>query len=146
VGVSCFAMIGDRIALRKAANHIKRIEIYKIVGSGGEVIECELVGDRICNAYGIINLALLEVQEDHIRISPDPENDKEGFEVTYYDMPFMDHSRLGEFTYFVLLSSTDTKNRKAKIKIVILPKHYYSSENNLRFDAMIGDLLEKAGL
>jgi hypothetical protein len=35
------------------------------------------------------------------------------------------------------------ENQKADIKVVILPKHFYSFRNTLRFDALIGDLLEK---
>lgn len=134
----------ERKVLRKVAKHIKRSEIDKIVGSGGEVFELELVVNETnsMGPYNLINLTLLDVEENRIRITSKPD-DREGFEVTYYDMPFMDNSRLGELTYSVLLSSVDIGNSKAKVKVVILPKHYYSSRNNLRFDAMIGDLLEK---
>lgn len=136
--------VSERKVLRKIAKNIKRSEIDKIVGSGGDVVKHELVfNETICmKPYDLINLTLLDVKEDRIRVASKPD-DREGFEVTYYDMPFMDNSRLGELTYSVLLSSVDIGNRKAKVKVVVLPKHYYSSQNNLRFDGMIGDLLEK---
>jgi hypothetical protein len=135
----------ERKNLRRAAKHILRNEIGKIIGSGGEVIESELhVNEPWCvEPYNIINLTLLDVQEDRISVTSNPEDSGDGFEVTYYDMPFMDNSRLGELTYSVLLSSVDVENNKAKVKVVILPKHFYSSRNSLRFDALIGGLLEK---
>ncbi len=137
--------VQERKALRKVSSQIKRSEINRIVGSGGEsfTLDLSLNKTQIVEPYSMISLTLLEVQEDHVRISSNAKNDSDGFEVTFYDTPFMDNSRLGELTYSVLLSSVDPKNNTAKIKVVILPKHYYSSRNNLRFDAMIGDLLEK---
>lgn len=133
----------ERQQLRRAARRILKNEIDKIVGGGGQVIESELhLNEPWCvEPYNIINLTLLQVQEDRIRVTSNPEDD--GFEVTYYDMPLMDNSRLGELTYSVLLSDVDVKNDKAKVKVVILPKHFYSSRNSLRFDALVGDLLEQ---
>jgi hypothetical protein len=135
----------ERIRLRKAAKRILRNEVEKIVGSGGEVIESELhIGEPwYVEPYNIINLTLLDVQEDRIRVTSNPEEGGDGFEVRYYDLPVMDNSKLGELTYSVLLSDVDVDNNKAKVKVVILPKHFYSSRNSLRFDALIGDLLER---
>jgi hypothetical protein len=131
-----------RKALRKAAKHIRRNEINKIVGSEGEVIKLALAENDACSVepYTLINLTLRKVEEDRIRVSSDPD-DATGFEVTYYDMPLTDNTRLGELTYSVLLSGTDKKGHKASVEVVILPKHYYNSRDNLRFDDLIGQLM-----
>lgn len=90
----------------------------------------------------MLGLTLLEVQEDYIRISSNP-HDTNGFDVSYFDMPLVDNIRLGELTYSVILSSTDKESGKAKVQIVILPEHYYSARNSLRFDEYIGCFLHE---
>ncbi|HDZ90054.1 MAG: hypothetical protein JRJ09_08590 [Deltaproteobacteria bacterium] len=85
-----------------------------------------------------ITTTLLEINEGGIRVSAD-KNDREGFNVNYYDMPLVDNTTLGDFTYSIVLSDIDQKNRKATVKVVILPEHFYSARNGLNFDQIIGD-------
>lgn len=140
----------ERENLRNVAKYLKRSEMNNIVGSGGKVFECKLEKGKTNNVgpSKLIKLTLLNVEKDYIEVSTNPEvssnpeDDRGKFEVSYYDMPFMDNSRLGELTYSILLSSIISE-KTAEVNVVILPKHYYSALNNLRFDAMIGDILEK---
>jgi len=128
-----------------AAEQTDRRESDRSVGSDGEVSEKELkVGEELEPVpYGIIRLKLLSVGDDHIVMSSGSGRDEKRFRVGYYNMVFSDSVRLGELTYSVLLSRADVGSREAKIRVVVLPKNYYSPRDSLRFDAMIGDLLEK---
>jgi len=87
-----------------------------------------------------IALTLLGIEEDQVTISLD-EEDREGFGVNYFDMPFTDNTTKGEWTYSVVLSNITQDS--ATLKIVTFPSNYFGSGNNLRFDALVGDLLEQ---
>ncbi len=128
--------------LRKSAKNMARIEIDNIVGNGGSVCEIKLslhqltALDEECELP--ISLTLLEVNEVGIRIRTD-ENDEEGFNVNYYDMPLVDNTTLGDYTYSVVLSDAEQQAEKATVKVVILPEHFYSARHGLNFDQIIGD-------
>ena len=70
----------------------------------------------------------------------------EGFEVIFFYMSLVDNSSLDEATYSVILSETfpEEEPQRAKIKVAVLPRHYYSGRNTLRFDQLIGDFMESA--
>jgi hypothetical protein len=132
----------EKKELRKAAKNIINNEIAKIVGSGGRVCELELVVNQEVNVEcaGPLRVKLQDVKDDYIMVSLGSSKNN-GFNVTYFDMPLVDNTRMGELTYSIILSNIEKKDKKAKIKVVILPQHYYSARNSLLFDAMIGDFL-----
>ncbi|MCI5224339.1 MAG: hypothetical protein D3924_17140, partial [Candidatus Electrothrix sp. AR4] len=113
-----------------------------IVGNGGKYCKQELTLHRAipldedCDLP--INLTLMEVNEVGIRVSIS-EEDKEGFHVNYYDMPLVDNTTLGDYTYSVILSDVEQEADKATVKVVILPEHFYSARHGLNFDQIIGD-------
>jgi len=129
--------------LRRAAKNMARIEINNIVGNGGSSCKVELSYQQ-STALGEecelpISLTLLDVNKAGIRVSTN-ENDKEGFNVNYYDMPLVDNSTLGDYTYSIVLSDAKHEEvKKATVKVVILPEHFYSARHGLHFDQIIGD-------
>lgn len=129
--------------LRKAAKNMARIEIDNIVGNGGSFCELELPYKQTIESGNDcelpISLTLHELEEASIRVSLD-NNEEEGFNVNYYDMPLVDNTTLGEYTYSIVLSDVEEKPTKmATVKIVILPEHYYSARHGLHFDQILGD-------
>jgi hypothetical protein len=152
--------------LRRVARNIVGREIANLVGSGGNVCELDLTqsaadklrcngvdagescqeGLAMANGGGVtcvpISLRLLKVQEDRIRVAASAD-DKDGFEVSYFDMPFTDHSSRGGLTYSVVLAGTDQKQGSARIKLVLFPQNYFSGTNKLKLDQRIGELLDQ---
>jgi hypothetical protein len=129
--------------LRKAAKNMARIEIDNIIGNGGSSCKVKLSHQQSTTLSEEcelpINLTLLDVTKSGIRISTN-EDDKEGFNVNYYDMPLVDNSRLGDYTYSIVLSDAEyTQAKKATVKVVLLPEHFYSARHGLHFDQIIGD-------
>jgi hypothetical protein len=131
--------------LRKTAKKIIREEINQLVGSGGEVYEVDL---KLGETSGVgesaipLSLKLMNIKEGHIIVGTDPE-DEEGFDVTFYDMPFSDNSTIGEMKYSVVLSKIKEEEKEATVQVVVFPHHYYSARDRLRIDQMMGDLLEQ---
>jgi hypothetical protein len=156
----------SKTELRRVAKNIVSREIANLVGSGGSVCDLDLSqtgsGKLGCNGMdghescqdglamaqpgGVtcvpIVLRLLKVQEDRIQVATSAE-DRDGFEVSYFDMPFTDHSSKGGLTYSVVLASTDAKLGKARIKLVLFPQNYFSGTNKLKLDQRIGELLDQ---
>lgn len=128
--------------LRKSARNMARIEIDNIVGNNGAVCRTELALGQtlpmVENCELPISLTLLEINQSSIRVSTQ-EGDTEGFGINYYDMPLVDNTKLGDFTYSVILSDINQKDKKATINLVILPEHFYSARHSLHFDQFIGD-------
>ena len=120
-------------------------EIANLVGSGGSVCELDL-SQAMPQPGGVMCVPiaprLLKVQEDRIHVATSAE-DHDGFEVSYFDMPFTDHSTRGGLTYSVVLASTDEKLGKARIKLVLFPQNYFSGTNKLKLDQRIGELLDQ---
>lgn len=132
--------------LRSVAKNMARIEIDNIVGNGGSYCELELPYQKTItsgeNCELPLSLTLLKVDESGIRVSMDG-NDKDGFNVNYFDMPLVDNTRLGEYTYSIILSHTEDKPvKKASVKVVLLPKYFYSARHGLYFDQVLGDLTD----
>lgn len=128
--------------LRSAAKNMARIEIANIVGSGGQVCEVELdegdstdIGEE-CMVP--ITLSLLGIGDGSIEVSTD---ENVSFSVSYFDMPLVDNTTLGDYIYSVILSGIDLEQKRAKVKVVVLPEHFYCTSSGLRFDRMIGDWL-----
>lgn len=141
-------------------------EIANLVGSGGSVCELDLSqtesGKLSCSGVdghescpdglampqpgGVMCVPiaprLLKVQEDRIRVAASAD-DNDGFEVSYFDMPFTDHSTRGGLTYSVVLASSDAKQGEARIKLVLFPPNYFSGTNKLKLDQRIGELLDQ---
>jgi len=132
----------ELLNLQKAAKNMARIEIDNIVGNGGSVCKVELsLGQTITTGNDCelsINLMLLKVNERSIRVSTNGD-ESNGFSVNYYDMPLVDNTTLGDYTYSIVLSDVKHKTEKATIKVVILPEHFYSASHGLQFDQIIGD-------
>ena len=127
----------ERKELRRVAKNVISRQINTIVGSGGSVCELELEINKTMQADCVpLLFKLIKTQEDRIRVSGTPE-DKNGFEVSYFDMPFADYSKKGELRYSVVLSSTGKEN--AKVKVVVFPRHYFSGESRLVHDQLIGE-------
>ena len=84
----------------------------------------------------------MDLKNNQITVSTNPK-DQDGFTVTYYDMPFVDNSRLGELRYSIVLLDTNVEKHMAKIKVVAFPQHYYCVRDRLRIDKKIGDFLEE---
>ncbi len=124
--------------LRKIGKEMNRFEVDNILGSGGSVYRLELnTTDNI--THRMLYFHLLDITEDYIRISTNKE-DVDGFKVTFFDMPFMDNSTLGEYTYSISLSNIDLKNKKVIIKLVEFPRYYHSTRNKLYLDSKIADM------
>jgi len=156
----------SKTELRRVAKNIVSREIANLVGSGGSVCELDLSqagsGKLGCNGIdghescqdglamaqpgGVVCVPitprLLKVQEDRIRVATSAD-DRDGFEVSYFDMPFTDHSTRGGLTYSVVLTSTDEKLGKARVKLVLFPQNYFSGTNKLKLDQRIGELLDQ---
>lgn len=133
----------EKKELRRVVKNIVSREIRRIVGSGGDVCKIELEKNKLSQAVcAPISLTLLDVQEDHISVSATPER-TDVFEINYFDMPFTDNNRKGELTYSLVLSETNKKDGRAKVKLVLFPRHYYSEENRLKLDQMMGKYLEQ---
>lgn len=137
----------EKKELYKTARAIAMNEINSLVSNGGCSTELELVLNQelpaACNGPLPLKLRLVEVQKTRIRVSSRPE-DKEGFEVTYFDMPFTDNSTLGELQYSVVLREAKKEHNQARVVVVVFPKYYYSSRDRLRIDRKIGDFLEES--
>jgi hypothetical protein len=131
----------DKRELRRVARSIAKRDIDSLVGSGGNVCELDLAINKQKQAEcAPVLLKLLDVQEDRIRVTS---GNTEPFEVSYFDMPFTDNSKKGELTYSLVLSDTKKKDGRAKVSVVVFPRHYYSGANRLGFDQMIGEYLIK---
>ncbi len=131
--------------LRKTGRAINRFEINNIVGNGGTVnhLELELYEvEPYSNSGNDFYFQLLGITQDNIRITTNIE-DKDGFEVTYFDTPFMDNSSNGDFTYSILLSDIDLKAKKATIKFVKFPTDYSNTRNKLYTDSKIANITKK---
>jgi len=127
--------------LRKVGKEINRFEIDNIVGNGGQIYDFELKINEIYQ-HKLLHLQLLSLTNDSIHLKT-REDDTNGFEVTFFDMPFMDNSTLGGYTYSILLSDVDLKEQKASVKLVEFPTHYNSTRNQLLLDAKIADMTEE---
>ncbi len=124
--------------LRKVGRAINRFEINDIVGNGGTVERLKLKLNETL-AYKTsykFYFQLLDITEDYIRISTNKE-DKDGFEVTFFDTPFMDNSSNSDYTYSILLSDVDLKAQKATIKLVEFPDKYLNTRNKMYTDSII---------
>ena len=131
----------DKRELRRVARSIVKRDVDSLVGSGGNVCELDLTINKQKQAEcAPVLLKLLDVQEDRIRVTS---GNSEPFEVSYFDMPFTDNSKKGELTYSLVLSDTKKKDGRAKVSVVVFPRHYYSGANRLGFDQMIGEYLIK---
>lgn len=127
--------------LRKVGKEINRFEVDNIVGNGGQVYHFELKINEIYQ-HKMLHLQLLSLNKDSIHLRT-RDNDTNGFEVTFFDMPFMDNSTLGAYTYSILLSNVDLKAQKASVKLVEFPLQYHSTRNKLYLDAKIADMTRK---
>lgn len=129
-----------RMELRKVAKDTVGHQIVELEGSGGEVWKTDWLEKGKVTRYGPLDMKLLQVNEGSIRISTLPE-DENGFEVTYFDMPYVDNSTINAMRYSVVLSGIDLKGERAKVKIVIFPENYLSPRDRPRMDCLITDLL-----
>jgi hypothetical protein len=129
-----------RKELRKVAKDTVGHQIVELEGSGGEVWEPGWLEKGKVIPYGPLKLELLQVNENSIRIRTLPEY-KNGFEVTYFDMPYVDNSVINAMRYSIVLSEIDLKRESAKIKIVIFPGNYLSPRDRPRMDCLITELL-----
>ncbi len=132
----------DKRELRRVAKSIVKRDVESLVSNGGNICELDLAinNKEVQASCAPISLRLVDVQEDRIRVTS---GKADPFEVSYFDMPFTDHSKKGDLTYSLVLSDTRKKEKRAKLSVVIFPHHYYSGANRLGFDQMIGGYLLK---
>lgn len=137
----------EKQELYRTARAIAMEEVNGLVSNGGCSAELELALNQevqaVCNGSLPLKLWLVEAQKTRIRVSTSPD-DAEGFEVSYFDMPFTDNSTLGELKYSIVLRDTNRARGRAKVLLVVFPKYYYSSNDRLRIDQKIGDFLEES--
>jgi len=129
--------------LRKVARNVASREISRILGSGGGTCEFDLALEKRVQAEcAPVSLKLLEVNEDKIRVSTRSDDD-EGFDINFFDTPFTDNTRLGELTYSLMLVDVNPTGMTATVELVYFPQHYYSDDNRLKLDEMMGKYLDK---
>lgn len=140
----------EKEQLLKAAKNIVKNQVNSLVSNGGNSCEIDLQIDQEIPVQFYDNpqlelplrLKLVDLKNNQITVSTNPK-DQDGFTVTYYDMPFVDNSRLGELRYSIVLLDTNVEKHMAKIKVVAFPQHYYCVRDRLRIDKKIGDFLEE---
>lgn len=137
----------ERSRLRRASRNIIRNELNKIVGAGGAVCELTLTQGQTHPIECIqpLQLTLLAVTEDHVlvRTGLGGSEPPSSFEVTYYDTPLVDYSMLGEMRYSVVLQEARPESREATLQVALLPAIYFSIENRLGVDQLIGEFTRK---
>lgn len=135
--------------LNRIVKDISSREISTIIGSGGEVCGIELTQnqevDAGCNTP--LSIKLHEVYANSVLVSVIPKGEsstenQRPFEINYFDTPFADNSKINELHYSLILSSNDDHQRSARLRIVVFPRHFYSAENRLQLDQLMGKYLE----
>ena len=131
----------ERLRLRQAAQEIVRRELNQIAGSGGALCSLDLaIGEaQVVPCAQPLTLTLRSVREDQVAVSTEV-TDQTGFTVTFYTLPLVNNTMLGELKYAVLLSAARPEAGQASVRVVRLPDTYYDTDNRLRVDQMINDL------
>jgi hypothetical protein len=97
------------------------------------------------------NVVLREVgpSEARVRVSAAAEGfnfKTTEFEVSYFDTPFMDNTRLADGSRFsFVLRNVDPERKKATIEVVAFPQEYMNLRDRPYFDEMLSRLGEKGG-
>ncbi len=143
--------VSERAELRKAAKAIAKIQINSLVAAGGYVCKYRLVSGKTVasmtepNCPLPIELILIEINDNGIRVkTPGSGDDDLGFQVSYYDMPLVDNSTIGNVTYSLILSDAYPRQQMAAVKMAVFPENYFNAKNSLRFDQLIGSYVIKA--
>jgi hypothetical protein len=150
-----------RSALRKAAGHIIEDQLLQIdLANEGATCELELryhVSDSP-SCFGLLAVMLdddptessIHVRVNSLRgewIAHDNIKDGDDFDVTFFDMPMVDYTRMivGEsvFAFSIVLKSTDPENREAVIAVAVLPDTDYSVSQAYKFDELLRDYLRE---
>lgn len=135
-----FSDSSHKVEVRKLAREIVNRQISELEGSGGEVLRPPWLEEGKPVSCGPLELTVLEVNEDKIRLRTLPE-DENGFEVSFYDMPYTDNSVVNAMRYSIVLSAVKPAENKAGVKIVFFPENYVSPRDRPRMDRLIADLL-----
>jgi hypothetical protein len=99
---------------------------------------------------GNLKLRLNEVGDHGVRISPETDSDnvriearlaKEGFFVSYFDMPMVDFTSMdfgfGRIRYSVVLREASTADGSATIAVAVLPTTALTKQNAYLFDELV---------
>lgn len=131
--------------LRKAAKAIAKSQTNSLVAAGGHVCKYTLASGKTVPPMAKpkcllpIELILLEINDSGIRVkTPGSEADDPGFQVSYFDLPLVDNSTIGDVTYSLSLSDIYPREQVAIVKMVVFPEDYFNAKNTLRFDGLIG--------
>lgn len=130
--------------LRRVVRSTISRQIDKITGAGGSTCEFTIKKNTWQQAScAPISLMLLRVEGDSIWVkdSQTPADDNKGFNIDYFDTPFTDNTKKGELVYSLILLAIDEKGEGARVKLVVFPSHYYSGENKLELDQLMGKYL-----
>jgi hypothetical protein len=131
--------------LRRVVQGTISRQIDKITSTGGSACEFTINKNtwQQASCAPPISLMLLRVQGESIWVkdSQTPADDNKGFNVDYFDTPFTDNTKKGELVYSLILLAIDEKSEWARVKLVVFPSHYYSGENKLELDQLMGKYL-----
>lgn len=141
----------DKRELRRVVRNIASKEVRRIVGQDGEACDVELqIGKPTTISCGswrdVLAFTLVDVKDDRILVHRAPQGhyeDGDTIEVTDFDVPSADNTTFHEMTYALVLSDRDAHSNWARVKVVIFPQHFYSTDNRLQLDQLMGKFLEQ---
>lgn len=134
----------EKRELRRIIKNTISRQINKITGTGGAACEFTIHKNKEQQAScAPISLTLLGVDGESIWVkdSTMPADDNKGFNIDYFDTPFTDNTRKAEIVYSLILLEVDKEGEWARVELVIFPSHYYSGENKLELDQLLGTYL-----
>jgi hypothetical protein len=148
------AGMAPRAKLRNAAGRVIKDQLDQVrMTEDGAVCEMTLVereDARPVPCLGNLKLRLNEVGDRGVRISPETDSDnvrieaqlaKEGFFVSYFDMPMVDFTSMdfgfGRIRYSVVLREASTADGSATIAVAVLPTTALTKQNAYLFDDLV---------
>lgn len=146
--------VTPRAKLRNAAGRVIKDQLDQVrMTEDGAVCEMTLVereDARPVPCLGNLKLRLNEVGDHGVRISPETDSDnvriearlaKEGFFVSYFDMPMVDFTAMdfgfGRIRYSVVLREASTADDSATIAVAVLPTTALTKQNAYLFDDLV---------
>jgi hypothetical protein len=129
-----------RSELKRVARNAATRQTEQIIGDGGQVCELKLERAKPTPAPADcvpVTFTLVQANADAIII--ERTDDKKKLEVSYFDMPLVDNTKLGQLRYSVVLVSA--YENTAIVKVVVFPTHTFSVQDRLGNDQLIGEYL-----
>lgn len=143
-----------RAKLRNAAGRVIKDQLDQVrMTEDGAVCEMTLVvsdGAQPVPCLGNLKLRLNQVGDRGIRITPEldsanfqiaPRVAKEGFIVSYFDMPMVDFTSMdlgfGKIRYSVVLREASVRDETATVAVAVLPATALTKQNAYLFDELV---------